>query len=515
MSWSTTTRTRLNATFYDTMPPPGGLAVASQSGGVGIVLMDLAAQMGLGIGTFVSLGNKADVTSNDLLAAWRDDARVSAAALYLESFGNARKFARIARGFAEQKPLLAVVGGRSAGGRRAGASHTAASATPSVGVETLFAQSGVIGCDGAEDMAETALLLTGQPLPRGPRLAVLSNAGGMGVLAADEADTWRLQVPAFSAHLADRIAQHVTGTVGTDNPVDAGAGADPKGLAAIAGEILASDEVDALLVILVATGVTDTVAALTALAEARTAHPDTPVLLVPMGGLTVPPEVTATMATYRSTGAAVRALARAVRYATWRSAPRAQADRSDPSVIADVRGIGRGLIADLTAAGNEESFLGFADVGRLLSAYGLRPTGELVDSPEAAADAADRLGYPVAVKVAEGEVVHKTERRLVRVGLASEVEVVEAFGDFQQELGRKNVGRTGAADRHGDRARAGDRPGPGVRPSRDGRRRRCRDRGVGRPHLPHASSDPDRCRAGDPRAAHLAAAGGLPRRRGR
>ena len=192
--------TRLNATFYDTMPPPGGLAVASQSGGVGIVLMDLAAQMGLGIGTFVSLGNKADVTSNDLLAAWRDDARVSAAALYLESFGNARKFARIARGFAEQKPLLAVVGGRSAGGRRAGTSHTAASATPSVGVETLFAQSGVIGCDGAEDMAEAALLLTGQPLPRGPRLAVLSNAGGMGVLAADEADTWRLHVPAFSAH---------------------------------------------------------------------------------------------------------------------------------------------------------------------------------------------------------------------------------------------------------------------------------------------------------------------------
>ena len=431
--------TRLNATFYDTMPPPGGLAVASQSGGVGIVLMDLATQMGLGIGTFVSLGNKADVTSNDLLAAWRDDARVSAAALYLESFGNARKFARIARGFAERKPLLAVVGGRSAGGRRAGASHTAASATLSVGVETLFVQSGVIGCDGAEDMAEAALLLTGQPLPRGPRLAVLSNAGGMGVLAADKADTWRLRVPAFSADLADRIAQHVTGTVGTDNPVDAGAGVDPKGLAAIAGEILDSDEVDALLVILVATGVTDTVTALTALAEARTAHPDTPVLLVPMGGLTAPPEVAATMATYRSAGAAVRALARAVRYATWRSAPRAQADRSDPSVIADVRGIGRGLIADLTAAGDERSFLGFADVGRLLSPYGLRPSGELVDSPEAAAYAADRLGYPVAVKVAEGEVVHKTERRLVRVGLTSEGEVVGAIRDFQQELGRKKV----------------------------------------------------------------------------
>ena len=121
---------RLNATFHDAVPPAGGLAVASQSGGVGIVLMDLARELGLGVHTFVSLGNKADVSSNDLLAAWYDDPDVTAAALYLESFGNAAKFARFARRFAERKPLLAVVGGRSAGGSRAGASHTAAAATP-------------------------------------------------------------------------------------------------------------------------------------------------------------------------------------------------------------------------------------------------------------------------------------------------------------------------------------------------------------------------------------------------
>ncbi len=432
--------TRLNATFYDTMPPPGGLAVASQSGGVGIVLMDLATQMRLGIGTFVSLGNKADVTSNDLLMAWRDDPRVSAAALYLESFGNARKFARIARAFAEQKPLLAVVGGRSAGGRRAGASHTAASATPSVGVETLFAQAGVIGCDGAEDMAEAALLLTSQPLPRGPRLGVLSNAGGMGVLAADAADAWRLQVPAFSAQVAARIAPLVSGTLGVDNPVDAGAGADPHGIAAIAEEILGSHEVDALLVILVATGVTDTATALSVLAETCAAHPDVPVLLVPLGELDVPPEVSAVLATYRSAGAAIRALSRAVRYAAWRSTPRAEAETSPPALVGEVRGIAQRLITEhATEATNISSFLGFEEVGRLLSAYGLRPSGELVDSPATAADAAARLGFPVAMKVADGEVVHKTERRLVRVGLASETEVVEAFGEFRQELGGQRV----------------------------------------------------------------------------
>ena len=170
------------------MPPPGGLAIASQSGGVGIALIDLARDLGLGVGSFISLGNKADVSGNDLLAAWLEDPRVTAAALYLESFGNAPKFARMARRFAERKPLLAVVGGRSSGGRRAGASHTAAAATSGVGVDALFAQAGVIACRSAEEIAETALLLAGQPLPAGPRLAVVSNAGGLGVLAADEAD---------------------------------------------------------------------------------------------------------------------------------------------------------------------------------------------------------------------------------------------------------------------------------------------------------------------------------------
>ncbi len=179
---------RLNATFSRSDPPPGGLAVASQSGGVGIALLDVARELGLGVHTFISLGNKADVSGNDLLAAWIDDPKVTAAALYLESFGNAAKFARMARRFAERKPLLAVVGGRSAGGQRAGASHTAAAATPAVGVDALFAQAGVIACRSAEAMGRTALLLAEQPLPSGRHVAIVSNAGGLGVLAADAAD---------------------------------------------------------------------------------------------------------------------------------------------------------------------------------------------------------------------------------------------------------------------------------------------------------------------------------------
>ena len=200
---------RLNATFQDAVPPPGGLAIASQSGGVGIVMLDLAREVGLGVRTFVSLGNKADISSNDLLAAWYDDPEVTAAALYLESFGNAAKFARFARRFAERKPLLAVVGGRSAGGQRAGASHTAAAASPAVGVSALFAQAGVIECLDAEDLARTALLLEEQPLPAGRRVGVVSNAGGMGVLAADAAEALGLEAPGILRHVegADRHAR--------------------------------------------------------------------------------------------------------------------------------------------------------------------------------------------------------------------------------------------------------------------------------------------------------------------
>ena len=158
---------RLNATFAGALPPIGGLAVASQSGGVGIALMDLVARAGVGVRSFVSLGNKADVSGNDLLGAWYDDEHVTCAALYLESFGNPRKFARFARAFSERKPLLAVVGGRSTAGQRAGASHTAAAASPAAGVRALFAQAGVIECHDAEQLAETSLLLTREPLPEG------------------------------------------------------------------------------------------------------------------------------------------------------------------------------------------------------------------------------------------------------------------------------------------------------------------------------------------------------------
>jgi succinyl-CoA synthetase alpha subunit/L-amino acid N-acyltransferase YncA len=193
---------RLDASFAPDPPQRGGLAVASQSGAVGIAVLDHASRAGCGISSFVSLGNKADVSGNDLLSYWYDDPATSAVALYLESFGNPRKFARVARALARRKPVLAVVSGRSAAGARAGASHTAAAAAPHVAVDSLFAQAGVVRAENLGELIDAAVMLADQPLPRGHRLAVVGNAGGANVLAADAAEAGGLTLPGVHVRVA-------------------------------------------------------------------------------------------------------------------------------------------------------------------------------------------------------------------------------------------------------------------------------------------------------------------------
>lgn len=420
---------RLNATFTRMVPPPGGLAIASQSGGVGIALLDVATRHGLGVGSFVSLGNKADVSGNDLLAAWLADPRVTAAALYLESFGNAGKFARVARRFSEKKPLLAVMGGRSSGGRRAGASHTAAAATPAVGIDVLFTQAGVIACDSAEAMAETALVLAEQPRPSGDRVAVISNAGGLGVLAADAADAIGLVVPELTASLRHRLQRHVPGTGGTSNPIDLGAAASPEVLAGVAADVLASPEVDAVVVVLVATSVADPAPLVGALAEVCASHPDTPVLLVPMGGLD--PGTVPGVTVLPSVDAAVGALARVVRYTEWLAVPREEPAPYDEQRAADARRVADRL---LETAPDDDGWLAPDEVAELLAPYALASTGRVVHTATEAVEAAHAVGFPVALKVADPRVVHKTDRGLVRTGLTSTDELLDALQAFEAEL---------------------------------------------------------------------------------
>lgn len=421
---------RLNATFTAHAPAPGGLAVASQSGGVGIALLDEARASGLGVHSFVSLGNKADVSGNDLLAAWLDDPEVTAAGLYLESFGNPAKFARLARRFSARKPLLAVVGGTSRSGRRAGASHTAAAASPAVGVEALLGQAGVIRCESAEDMTRTARLLAEQPLPAGRRVAVVSNAGGLGVLAVDAAERAGLAVPEFSPALRARLAGAVSITVGTSNPVDLGAGASAANLEPVVAELLDSTEVDALVVVVVATTVAPAAPLVEAVERLRAAHGAKPVLLVALGGLAEEARGPATV--LRRVDDAIEALEHTVRYAEWRRTPPAEQPEHDLDRADAAREIGRRLAVH---AGPDGAWLAAPDAQALLEPYGLATPGSVVAGEDAAVQAAARLGLPAVLKAADPAVVHKTDRHLVHVGLMTEADVRRAARAVEAELG--------------------------------------------------------------------------------
>jgi acyl-CoA synthetase (NDP forming)/GNAT superfamily N-acetyltransferase len=420
---STDANVRLNATFATLTPPAGGLAIASQSGGVGIALLDAATRHDVGVASFVSLGNKADVSGNDLLAAWTDDLRVRAAALYLESFGNPRKFARLARRFAERKPLLATVGGRSTSGQRAGQSHTAAAAAPVVAVDALCAQAGVIAVHDTEELIDVAHLLLNQPLPGGPRLGIVGNAGGVGVLAADAAQAAGLVVPEISPEVRARLGG---GTAGSSNPIDLGAAATPEGYDAAIRELRDSGELDALLVVFAATRVGDSDKVTAAIAGAAAGSSTVPVAAVLLGESEPPTTLgQAEVPVYRSAESAATAFAHASRYAAWRQAPRS--DRQPVEAL--LGGATESLVRDILTATPDGRWLAPPETSELLGAYGVdAPIGEIVHSADEAAAAADRIGFPVVVKAADATVVHRTDRGLVLVGLRSADEVRNAYG---------------------------------------------------------------------------------------
>lgn len=417
LSWAN--GVRLNTTFAHALPEPGGLAVASQSGGVGFTLLDLARDLGVGVHSFVSLGAKLDVSSNDLLAAWMDDDEVRAAALHLESFGNALKFARTARRFAERKPLLAVVGGRAGG--------------TSVGVDALFSQSGVIACRSAAELTETAALLVRQPLPAGHRVGVVTNAGGMGVLSADLATGEGLAVPPLSEELQSRLRRSAAGAVAATNPVDLGGDLDAEHLATCLTTLLAAGEVDAVVVVLVPNSLIDPDGLFAAVGRAR-AGATVPVLLVASDAATrVRPEG---VPVYRTAEAAVGALARTMRYAAWRRVP---ADEP-PAGLGIRASFARAWAADrLAARGGLAEWLPADAAAELLAPYGIEDVGVVAGGVEEACAAAAAIGFPVAVKVADPSVRHKTDRGLVRIGLRSADEVAEAVEAFRAELGTAAV----------------------------------------------------------------------------
>jgi acyl-CoA synthetase (NDP forming)/L-amino acid N-acyltransferase YncA len=408
---------RLDASFAPDPPRRGGLAVASQSGAVGIVVLDHASRAGCGISSFVSLGNKADVSGNDLLGYWYDDPATSAVALYLESFGNPRKFARVARALARRKPVLAVVSGRSAAGARAGASHTAAAAAPHVAVDSLFAQAGVVRAENLGELIDAAVMLTDQPLPRGHRLAVVGNAGGANVLAADAAEAAGLTLPPTVAGLA--------------NPLDLGAGASAEAMSASLSAMAASGDVDAVLAVVAGTRTNLPTAMWHAAGEVADAHPDLPLAGVVLGTAAPEPLGQRQAPVFSMPERAVRAISHAAWYAAWRREPLG----SRPQLPDVDTAAARRAVQEALAAG--EGWAPYERLERILSAYRIPLLGSrTVTGADAAVTAAGQLGYPVVLKAADPDLVHKSDLGAVRLDLLDADAVRSAYHGIAAALQR-------------------------------------------------------------------------------
>jgi acyl-CoA synthetase (NDP forming) len=388
--------------------------------------LEAADSRGLGLSAFISIGNKADVSSNDLLEWWEDDPTTGVVLLYVESFGNPRRFGRIARRVARRKPILALKSGTSATGQRAASSHTAALAGSEAGVDALFSQAGVIRAASLEELIDVATLLSSQPEVQGRRVAVLTNAGGLGILAADALDAAGLELPALSDETVKRLRELLPAEASVANPVDMLGSATEASYAAALPAVLADPAVDAALVLFVP-AVTATAAQVAEAvdASAREAAAEKPVLAVVMSSEGVPQALRAgsAVAAFGYPESAARALGRVAARAEWLRRPLG----SIPALERLDRATGAAAV-DASLEFADDRWLEPGEARRLLEAYGLPLVPERVASDAAAAAAAAaELGYPVVVKSAAPG-AHKTETGGVALNLAEEEAVVVAAG---------------------------------------------------------------------------------------
>jgi acyl-CoA synthetase (NDP forming) len=432
----------LNATFGPRPLPPGPIAFSSQSGALGLALLEKASERRLGFSAFVSIGNKADVSSNDLLEWWEDDNETELVLLYLESFGNPHKFARVARRIARRKPVLALKAGSTEAGARAASSHTAALASSDTAVEALFRQAGVIRADTLEELVDLAALLSSQPLPRGRRVGVLTNAGGLGILCADACAAAGLELPELSDDTRAALQLLLPEDASLANPVDLLGSATGATFEAVIPALLEDKRLDSLIVLFVppvVAGADEVAVAIQgAVGLACTDKPVLAVLISRDGTPAALRERGSAVASFAYPESAARALGLAAARAEWLrrpvgAIPAPEVDRAEARRIVDealVQGDEAWLEADTTRG--------------LLTAYGIPVVPERVaHTTDEAVEAALELGLPAVLKTAAAG-AHKSEEGGVALDLRNEPQVRAAADRIGPPLLVQPMGSGGA-----------------------------------------------------------------------
>jgi acetyl coenzyme A synthetase (ADP forming)-like protein len=432
---------RLNASFAPFFPPQGNIAMSSESGALGLALLAAADRLNLGISSFVSVGNRADISSNDLLEYWESDAATEVILLYLESFGNPRRFARIARRVSRRKPIVAVKAGRTQAGQRAAGSHTAALAARDVAVDALFHQTGVVRAETLEELLDLAAFLGSQPIPQGRRVAIVTNAGGPAILCADACQAGGLLITEMSAQMKVRLASILPRAASLTNPVDMIASATPEQYRQVIETILASDEVDALIAIYVSVGISEAEAIAQAIRQGLVAGSGTRRTTIPLLACFMPERASSSAfgtgkgstPCYAYPEAAARVLSKVSAYGVWRSQPLGTIPEFADVSPARAQAICRKALQERGAG-----WLTTEETRALLQAFRLPvATGGIGRTAEEAVALARRLGFPVAVKLASHQIVHKTEIGGVLLNLKDEAAVRRAFEAIHERLSKE------------------------------------------------------------------------------
>lgn len=427
---------RLNATFAATIPQRGNVGFVSQSGALGEAILADAADSGLGVAMFVSMGNKTDISGNDLLQYWEDNPDVEAILMYLESFGNPKRFTQLARRVTRKKPIITVKAGRTAAGARAASSHTGSIVGLDVATESLLEQCGVLRVSSMKELFVQAAALASQPLPRGDRIAIVTNAGGPGILCTDALVGSGLKMAELGAKTRGALARALPPEASTANPIDMIASADAARYRAALKHVLADPGVDGLVAIFVSPIMIDAYEVARAIAEAADGRK--PVLSVFMGKQRSAEGVAELRArrvpVYRFPEDAASAMAAMVRYRRLRDRP-AGKDVRFPVDVARARRIVAG------ARKAKRTALTPGEVASLLAAYGfpLAPSRSCATAAESIA-AAVEIGYPVVLKAASERVSHKSDLGGVRVDLRNADEVAAAHAEIVSRFRKHDPG---------------------------------------------------------------------------
>jgi acetate---CoA ligase (ADP-forming) len=409
---------RLDATFAAHSPPPGNVGFFSQSGGLGIAMIEASERLGIGISSFVSVGNKADVSGNDLLEYWEQDPATEVVLLYLESFGNPRRFARIARRVGASKPIIAVKSGRSPAGARATSSHTGALISASdVTVDALFRQAGVVRAETMHELFDVAALLSAQPLPQGERVAIVTNGGGPGILCADACQASGLDIVELGDGVRARLAGFLAPEASLGNPIDMIATASAVDYRRVIEVLVEEQACDAIIAIFVPPLVTAGADVAREIALAAQGTGTITLASVFMGEADAMRAQTGErrgrVPVFEFPEDAARAVVHAVEHSRWRRRP-----RGTVSTPAGCRPDEAAAIIARALDGGPE-WIDPGDVARLLDCYGLPliATRLVVGADEAAAVASE-FGCPVALKAVARGLLHKTDAGAVLLGLA-------------------------------------------------------------------------------------------------